>query len=75
VPSAATAAAPTTASAATLSTTTAVVVVVLGQARLLLGVGEHALERFLGATVQFLVADVRVRLAFSHEWKSSSLSP
>jgi hypothetical protein len=75
-PSATTAAASTTPStaAATTATTAVVAVVVLRQARLLLGIGEHALERFLGATVQFLIADVRVGLAFSHEWKSSSLS-
>jgi len=74
VPSAATSAASTTTSAAATTTTTTATIVVLRQARLLLGVGEHALERFLGATVQFFVADVRVGLAFSHEWKSSSLS-
>jgi hypothetical protein len=56
------------------ATTTTAAIVVLRLAGLLLGIGEHALERFLGATVQLLVADVRVGLAFSHEWKSSSLS-
>jgi hypothetical protein len=70
VPSAATAAArpPTTAAASTA------IAIALRLAGLLLGIGEHALERFLGATVQFLVADIRIGLAFSHEWKSSSLS-
>jgi hypothetical protein len=71
-PPAATARLAATATAA--ATTTTAAIVVLRLAGLLLGIGEHALERFLGATVQLLVADVRVGLAFSHEWKSSSLS-
>jgi hypothetical protein len=67
------AAAPAASARASTAATTATAVV-LRLAGLLLGIGEHALERFLGATVQFLVADIRVGLAFSHEWKSSSLS-
>jgi hypothetical protein len=69
-------AAATTAASARLPPTTAAAstAIALRLAGLLLGIGEHALERFLGATVQFLVADIRVGLAFSHEWKSSSLS-
>jgi hypothetical protein len=53
--------APATAAAAVL-----VLLVLLVLARLLLGIGEHALERFLGAPVELFVADVRVNLAFSH---------
>jgi hypothetical protein len=67
------AAAPAASARASTAATTATAVV-LRLAGLLLGIGEHALERFLGATVQFLVADIRVGLAFSHVWKSSSLS-
>jgi hypothetical protein len=71
VPSAATA---TTARPPTTAAASTAIAIALRLAGLLLGIGEHALERFLGATVQFLVADIRVGLAFSHVWKSSSLS-
>jgi hypothetical protein len=51
------------------------VLLVLMLARMLVLVGDHALERFLGATVQFLVADIGVWLAFSHRQQSNRLSP
>jgi len=44
----------------------ATAVVVLRLAGLLLGIGEHALECFLGAPVELFVADIWVGLAFSH---------
>jgi hypothetical protein len=61
--------APAASAASAAATTTAVVVLVL-LVLMLAGipflVRDHALERFLGATVQLLVADIRVWLTFSH---------
>jgi hypothetical protein len=63
--------------AATAATAVAVrllVLVLMMLAGMFLLVGDHALERFLGTTVQLLVADIGVRLAFFHVQESSSLS-
>ncbi|HEX7383549.1 MAG TPA: hypothetical protein VF291_04505 [Burkholderiaceae bacterium] len=67
---------PATAAATTTAAAAAVLVLMrLMLAGMLLLVRDHALERLLGAAVQFLVADIRVLLSVSHVRNSCSLSP